>query len=197
MGEGEMNFESRVTRQSKLPGVAFTVNKLTEGVRVALRLRLADALAQLRDIETEREEFFDSLAQAKGKPVEDILMRELTHRERRALQGFIDRAELINESEVYPAYFDAGFVAVDGIEIDGKKPDAETLRKSGPPALYREILAEILASAGITDEESENLGSPSTSGAEVDGKGPSTDAPSASGAEATSPAIVGGTSLSR
>jgi hypothetical protein len=197
MGEGEMNFESRVTRQSKLPGVSFTVNKLTEGVRVALRLRLAEALARLRDIEAEREEFFDSLAKAKGKPVEEIRVRELTHRERRTLQNFIDRAELINESDVYPAYFDAGFIAVDGIEIDGKKPDAETLRKSGPPALYREILAEILAGAGITDEESENLRSPSTSGAEVDGTSPSTDAPSVSGAEATFPATVEGTSPTR
>ena len=191
-----MNFESKVTRESKLPGVSFTVNKLTEGMRVHLRLRLAEALTQLREIQIEREEFFDSLASAKGKAVDAILVRDLTPRERRTLYDFAERAELINDSEVYPAYFDAGFVAVDGIEIDSVKPSAETLRQSGPPELYREILNEILAGAGLSVAESANLGSPSTSGAGVDGKGQSTSAPPAGGPEATSPATADDTSPS-
>jgi len=180
-----MNFESTVTKQSKLAGVSFTVRKLTEGVRIRLRLDLADALARLRDIEAERQEFFEGLASAKGKAVDEITLAELTAKERRALDGFTDRIELINEAEVNPAYFRAGFVAVEGLEIDGRVPDAEMLMQSGPPELYREILAEIFKHAGLTAEERENLRSPSTSGAEVDGQTSSSNAQSASGTDST------------
>ncbi|MFN3323416.1 MAG: hypothetical protein ACK5AZ_07970 [Bryobacteraceae bacterium] len=188
-----MNFESKTTQQSKLEGfqgVSFTVNKLTEGVRIQLRLKLADALARLRDIEAEREEFFESLAQGKGKPFEEIRVSELTAKERRVLDGFNDRIDIINETEVNPAYFQAGFVSVEGLEIDGTKPDAETLRKAGPPALYREILAAIFSNGGLTAEEKENLESPSTSGAAVDGQTSSTNAPSAESTASMSDATV-------
>lgn len=190
-----MNFESTITAASKvLDGVTFTFAKLTEGVRTAIRLKLADALARSRDIEAEREEFFAALEQSKGKPFDEITMGELTARERATLQTFNDRIELVNDSEVNPAYFDACFVSVEGIEINGKNPDAATLRKSGPRELYREILAAIMTEAGLTPEQRENLKSPSTSGAVVDGKTSGINAPGASETDSTSPATAESTS---
>jgi len=166
-----VNYSSIITRKSELPGfegVSFRFRRLTEGVRLRIRLALADTLAKLREIEAEREELFDRIAARLNRPVEEITLGELTSQERAALQTLTDRIELINEAEVKPAYVDACLVAVEGIEINGQAVTAASLREEGPPELYREIAAAIMAEAGLTEEERGNSSWPSTS-REVEG----------------------------
>jgi hypothetical protein len=165
-------------------------------MRVEIRLRCAAALAELRDIEAEREAWFEELAARRGVSIESIKVGDLTHSERRTLQGFADRIDLLQASQIEPAYFDVGFVAVEGLEIDGRVPDGQTIRAAGPPALYREIVAEVMRLANLGTEDAANLGLPSTSGAEVDGETRSTTAPSAGGTDSTNPATAASTSLS-
>lgn len=192
-----MNWQSTVSRESATcPGVRFTVRRLSEGMRVEIRLRCAAALAELRDIEAEREAWFEELAAARGVPIDSLKVGDLTPAERRRLQGFADRIDLLQAAQIEPAYFDAGFVSVDGLEIDGRVPDGPTLRNAGPPALYREIVAEIMRLANVGHDDAENLESPSTSGAEVDGGTQPTTAPSAGGTDCTNPATAASISQS-
>lgn len=186
------NFESTLARTSAThPGVRFTIRCITEGVRLQLRRQLAGAFARIRDIEAERDEFYARLAETKGKPFDQITMAELTPRERREFDRLQEAIDLVQDTEVQPAYFDAAFVSVEGLTIDGRAPDGAALRDRGPSRLVQEITAAILAEAGLTPEQRANLESPSTSAAAVDGITNVTSAAPASATASTADATAG------
>lgn len=157
-----MKFESKRTVESRTcEGVTFVVHKLTEGRRNRLRLKLADALAKLRTIQGEIDALplprtlegdLDDKAELDPKVLAQVLVLQ-------------DRIQTITSVEIDPAYVDACFVSVAGVEIDGKSGadvDATLLRESGPEELYREIVAVVRAEAELTGTERKNSESPTT-----------------------------------
>lgn len=190
-----MNYESTITKQSEsCPGVSFTFRKMSEGTRIALRRQLAEAFGRLRDLAQEREEFNASLAERTGKPFNEITVGDLSAAERRRLAEIEERQGLIQDGEIHPAYYDAGFVRVEGLQIDGADPDGALLRAAGPPELVREITDAIVAESALLAAERENFESPTTSGAPVAGPTNDTSAPCANGSDSTSGASAGSTS---
>lgn len=190
-----MDFKSTRTVESvSIPGVKFVVRVMSEGVRVALRLKMASELATMREISLERDEWLEEIQQEKDKPFDKIRIGDLTRRERARLDGFNERIAALNEAVIDPQYFSAGLVSVEGITIDGSAPNAENLRELGPPSLYREILAAIRQESGLSAEELENLGSPSISGAVVEAETSATTADSAGANDGTPAGPVASTS---
>jgi hypothetical protein len=150
-----MNFQSRQKFESKVPGfegVAFTLNRMTEGRRIKLRLALADATARLREtlVEIRR------------------LKEQETPEPKRAAE-LLDTVTAIVEDEVTPAWVRWGLHAIEGLEIDGQPATVESLIESGPTALYAEIAAAVRREAGLSDEQQGESEPLSTSGAPVDG----------------------------
>ena len=146
-----MNYESTITRESAAwPGARYTFRRISEGVRIELRRKLADAFGRLRDVAGRREEFQAALAERTAKPLESITMGDLTPAERAELARIEDIQSLIQETEIQPAYFAAAFVRVEGLTVDGAAPDGDLLRAAGPPNLVREITDAIVAESALS-----------------------------------------------
>lgn len=148
-----MNFESRITRASKLPGfdgVSFTLNKMTEGRRIKLRLQVAEKSAKLRELGE------------RARALDDQNGQE-------ALQ-ILEQINSLMVDEIDPVYVRWGLKSIDGLEIDGKPATPELLIEDGPPELYREILAAINEAAGLTERQRGESEPPTTSGAQADGR---------------------------
>ena len=156
-----MNFASKVTHQSTTcEGVSFTIKKLSEGLRMKLRLALADANAKLRDLATEE-------AASVGAPDAErlgLLSRIST-----------DVRDLMNDV-LAPAWVRALLVSIDGLTIDEAPATPETLISDGPRELYREVVAAVQAEFGLTERERGESAPPTTSSAQVDGRTSDTSA---------------------
>jgi len=190
-----LNYESTIAKESRAwPGARFTFRRMSEGMRADLRRKLAEAFGRLRDVAQDREDFHAALAERAGKPLDAITVGELTPGERRRLAEIEERQALIQEAEIQPEYFRAGFVRVEGLTVDGQDPDGALLRAAGPPELVREITEAIVAESALTPAERENFGSPTTSGAPVAGPTNDTIAPPASGSDSTNGASAASTS---
>jgi hypothetical protein len=59
-------------------------------------------------------------------------------------------------AEIDRAYLDWGWVAVEGLEIDGKIANPEAAIEAGPVELAAEVLARIKGECGLTDTERKN-----------------------------------------
>lgn len=155
-----MDYTSIHAFESKTcPGVTFKVRDLSEFERAKLRLKLAECLRRARQIESDRAEFYEGLAEELGKPVEEIRVKDISRAQREQLDDWSTELEVITQTELNPAYLAAGLVAVEGLTINGSALiSAETLVKDGPPALIGEVLAEIFKRATLTPEERQNLG---------------------------------------
>jgi len=172
-----MKFFSRVRINSALPGfedVFFTLNKMTEGRRINLRLSVADGTAGVRQILAEKQALNTESDVAK---IADLL----------------DRLTRIIEDEINPAWVRWGLHAVDGLEIDGEPATVESLIQTGPPELYAEILTAIRHAAGLSEDDQGNSASPTTSGARVDGRTSATSAPPADAPGSTLPETAAST----
>lgn len=150
-----MNFQSRQAFESKIPGfegVVFTLNRMTEGRRIKLRLALADTTARLREalVEIRR------------------LKEQETPEPKRAAE-LLDTVAAIVEDEVTPTWVRWGLHAIDGLEIDGQPATVESLIESGPTDLYAEIAAAVRREAGLSEEQQGESEPPSISGAPVVG----------------------------
>lgn len=188
-----MNYVSAITKDSAAcPGVRFTIRDISEGQRRRLRRELAPAFARISDIEVEREEFYERIAARVGKPAAEIKLDELTPRERADHASILARIDLVNDCDVTPAYFRAGFVSVDGLIVDGKATfTADELAEMGPPPLVREITRAITRGAQLDESEKANLSLPSTSPAAVEGATSDISAGPASGPGGSATGTVG------
>ena len=59
-------------------------------------------------------------------------------------------------AEVDELYLRWGFKAIQGLEIDGREADVESLIASGPESLCREMIAAIKRECSLTEEERKN-----------------------------------------
>jgi hypothetical protein len=191
-----MNYESTITHESHTcPGVSFTVRRFTGGLRRELRRKLEPVHAKQRAIAQRRVDWADAITAAHGVEAGALMTDMLTPAEAREFDAFIREDDLVQRLEADPIAFDAGFVAVTGLTIDGLVPaNSIAVRESGPPELADEILAAINREIGLTAAQIENLESPTTSAAAADGQTNGTSAAPASASDSTKAATAGDTS---
>ena len=152
-----MNYVSRIVKESELPefpGVRFTLNRMSEGRRIKLRLKLAEAVAEMRELVAEG-------AAIEQQPAETRDLRRLT--------GIVDGIRAIKAEKINPVWVRWGLSVIEGLEIDGAPATVDTLIEDGPPELYAEILKAIQTEAGLTDAQQGESEPPTTSGESVDG----------------------------
>ena len=178
-----MDHITTITADSKAcAGVRYTFRAMGETARRALRRQLAPVFAKIADLEAERDEFYARLAESHTKPVDKILVAELTAKEKREFERLTDAIDAENDCDVNPAYFRAGFVSIEGLTIDGKDCAgilSEKMLDMAPPALVKEITRAVLRGSALSDTEQANLDSPSTSAAQAAGETNGTNAPPA------------------
>jgi hypothetical protein len=133
-----MNFESRITLSSALPGyenVTFTLNKMTEGRRIKLRLALSETSSKLREMVEEA-----TMLAGQSEP---STVRA---------SALLDSVTALIEEKVTPQWVRWGLPSIEGLTIDGEPATTESLIESGPRALYSEIAEAIKREAGMSDE---------------------------------------------
>lgn len=138
------SFASKETQDSAaIPGMKFTVRRLNDIQRARRDMKLIDVRARLTELS------------ARFEKIED-----LESIERRRLDYEIG---LVINADLKPAYIRAGFVSMEGFEIDGAVPTAESLIESGRSDVINEVYAACAAASGMTPDELKNSPSPGTS----------------------------------
>lgn len=188
-----MKYSSYITVESKVcAGVSFTYRKMTVRRRDALEEMQAPVRARMKKIQDEMaplsKRYREAVDQAKAtvKPERERLMAEGKSREEaeqlvalpalgmpdedlRNLLELSAAITKIDRKELTPAAVEFALVSIAGLEIDDAAATLEMLLECGPDELYREIAEAVAHELGLLPEERENLQSPSTSGAAVDG----------------------------
>ncbi len=184
-------FSSTKTYKSdKIPGVSFVVRVMTDGVRSALNLALADTLAKMRDISADIQSI-DFVRDEEGNVIDAKNAPQTMAR----ATNLTDEVLRLRRFVMDPEYFKACYVSVSGVSIDGKEnPDGPTLKEFGPEELYREIVERIHQEAELTAEERTNLKSPITSAAGEGGQTSGTTVAPVDEKGTTSPATATSTS---
>ncbi len=158
------------------PGAVITIAVWMEEHRAAHQLKAAEAMDRHRDLQAQNEELIEPLEESLGKPGSEIKISELNPSQRAALDKLRRRVQLV-EAEIDHAYVEVGLRGLDGVTILGRKAnELDVTARRVPPAMYQEILKAVRREAGLEPLEVENLESPSTSGAQVDGKTSDTNA---------------------
>lgn len=182
-----MDFATTIVQDSAAaPGVKFTVYRMSERIRRELRVQLAGAFAEIREIEADRQDLVEEAAARLRKDWTEVLVTELTRQERRRLTELVEREALVRDTKINPAYLQAGLASIDGLLIDGAPgTTAEDLARVPGGELYREVMQAVLTAAGLAEAKRPNSGSPSTSGAVEGGKTDDTTAPGANESSST------------
>ncbi|HYM09895.1 MAG TPA: hypothetical protein VEU62_04150 [Bryobacterales bacterium] len=143
-----MQYESTVeTRSEKIPGVRFTVERMSFGRRLELIRQLKGWLGRLEFVKA-------------GDPSGPEQQAEAA-----LVAGEIDRI-----------YLRWGLRGIEGFAIDGEAVTPENLMEKGPEELVREILDAIRREAGLSETERKNFKSPSISCEETRPDGSATPA---------------------
>lgn len=188
-----MDYVSTKTIESKaVPGVSFVIKKMTARRRDALRDLQEPFMERMRPIREQRQplhdEYVAAIDQAKAavKPERDKLVAEGLTRaeaEEKVPLGKIDfpndrfqewaklteEIRRIDTSEMTPAAVRYCLQSITGLTVDGEPATLDLILENGPDELYNEIAHEVARELGVLPEEAENLSSPSTSAAAVDG----------------------------
>jgi len=162
-------------------GVTFTIANMTKRQRDKLRLESAGALAKLRELHAEAAYLQKKAEEANDDP---LLMAEVDTK--------WDQAMSIDVTEMDAAYLRAGFMKVEGLQIEGPNQvtNAEDLMVLAPESLVMEIVSAIREASELSTLERKNLQSSTTSGAPVEDQTSATTAASASRPESTPPETV-------
>jgi hypothetical protein len=127
-----MRYESSVEIASEsIPGVRFTVERMSFGRRLDLIRRLKGLTGRL--------------AFLSAAPAADP--------ERQAEAALL-------AGEINRLYLSWGLRKLTGLQIDGEEPSLEALLERGPEGLVQEILNAIRHEAGLSEAESKNSKSP-------------------------------------
>lgn len=185
-----MDFSStKIVKSQAYPDVSFTIRRMTEGTRTDLMLELADVLAKIRDIQADVSCLDLPPRKADGEFDETVKVDPHLFAQAAALN---DKIRVIRKNTVDPSYARVCFVGVQNLTIDGtvNPTDIEFIRRFGPERLFGDIIAAIRAEVEMSDEEKENLESPTTSDAQAGGQMSDTTASIADKTDSTLIAIV-------
>jgi len=199
-----MDFQTKIPVDSKiLPGVTFTLRRLSFNRRTAFHLALANYSAKLRDIRRERKpldaEYQAAAEKAKAatEPEVQKLVDAGTPRveaEKKVPIGKIDfpderfeqwaalmdAEQKLDRAEMTPALIRTCFVGIEGFSQDGRVPaTADELLEDAPPELVEEIAKASDWVMGLPADQQGNLRWPGTSDKAEAGPETVTTAPSA------------------
>jgi hypothetical protein len=188
-----MEYLSTRRMESKsCPGVAFAIRKMTVGRRAALEELQREMRGRLQALQAEMaplsKEYRAAVEAAKAavRPERDKLVtggmaRQEAEREiplgpvdfdeekLKRLMEFSERMGKVDREELTPSAIEFALVGIENLTIDGEPATLPKLRECGPDELYEEIAQAVAREMGLLPEERENLVSPSTSAAAVDG----------------------------
>lgn len=169
-----MRFESQFTIDSKLfPGVRITVRRLNQVQRARLefellphRVRYSDLMAKLEALPKE--------------PEPPAIDPDRIERGRLTLES-----TAVLNAHFKPLTIRAGFISIEGADLNGSPFTADSLIEHGDSALIDEVWIAIEQEAGLSAEQTKNSQSPSTSAALEGGESKPTIAANASEAATT------------
>ena len=169
------HLSTKTIESRAFPGVRFVIKRMTkrradalDDAQAPFRERLGPLYEEFGPLDNERLELKEAFPADKLKRWAELL-------------GQIAK---IDQNEMAPVAARFCLVRIEDLEItypgaDGGDVTApatlELIRENGPDKLYQEILHEIKRECGLLPKEAENLDSPSTSAAAVDGKPDSAD----------------------
>jgi hypothetical protein len=197
-----MKYISEVMHSSKLPefvGVSFVLRKFSHGRRAQLRLELAPAVQQIREI-TERIQLEVSKYNLEDDTESEGVARSFDHEQLSAINRMQDwgrSIDTITAQKVDPSYLRAALVRVIGLtDPQDNEYNAQTLYETGPEDLCKEIVEACRKIAGFTQKEKEDFELPTTSGAAAGGPTSDISASNANVNTTTPLATAAATSLS-
>jgi len=161
-----MNFDPEITVDSALPGyedVSFTIHHLTEAKRLKLRMELAKANAQIRDLTVEKE-------QAGELPLQDQV---------RIFARIHSEMQEVLDDVITPTWVRHLLVSIRGLTIKGIPATPDSLVELGPRPLYQEIVREVRKQAGLSEKARGESELPTTSNAGAGGQTQIISAPTA------------------
>lgn len=177
-----MSKHSYITTRSvpleTFPGVEVVLRKMTEGRRLELRKLIGEPNRQVREILKEQ-------AAIEQQPEESRDMARWLF-----LQDSFDGLMI---EKVNVAWVQWGVKALLGLEVDGRVLGVEDLL-DWPSALFDEVFTLVKSEAELNGTERRNLGSATTSGAQVVASQSPLTAPSAESADGGAIAIASSTS---
>lgn len=189
-------YETVASKLSDFAGVTFTLRRLSHGQRTQLRLRLAESLHLVRtlnekiELEVDRYALQPESEEGKSTPFtkEQLLALERVNDLSRAI-------DLVTYEKVDPQYLQFCLVHLDGIIDEHGQPfTADTLYKTGPEELCKEVIEECVKLVNMSPKAKESFELPTTSGALVAGQTSAMTANNASATAGTGIEIVRDTS---
>lgn len=152
-----MNYRTRITIQSQtIPGASFTILRMSDGRRAALRESAAPFLHDVRLLVAEIETIGED--ETSNSPQEKAQVRTLR-----------DRIDVANQA-VNREWLRCALVSVDGFTIDDQPVTLENLLSDAPEDFRSEIVDAIKKAASLSGNEEGEFGPPSISDAPADGR---------------------------
>lgn len=150
-----MQLTGNITHDSEaLPGVRFVVKRLNYISRSERDLALLDDRAKLTAIMRRMEALVIDGDLAEAKPIKG---KEDEYARLNAEYA------LIHQTRIVPAYVRAGFISVEGLDIDGKAATAEDILEHAPDEFLDEVFAACVTASGLSETQRKNSQSPGTS----------------------------------
>jgi hypothetical protein len=188
-----MDFSKTYKLESKAyPGVVVTLGRLGPKLRAAIELKLAEPRAREREVAMRRDFAEESLKALLARSAKDpdgkVIESELSVDVLKVadeLLGLKAELENIQRALIHPAYVQAavkGFNAE--LTYEGQVATADLLCEYGPDDLFSEVVRAVHRNGYLSQEQVENLSSPTTSVAAVDGVTETTSATIAESAPA-------------
>ena len=152
-----MNLTGNITHDSEaLPGVRFTVKRLNYISRSERDLALLDDRSKLTAIMRRMEALVIDGDLAEAKPIKG---KEDEYTRLNAEYA------LLHQTRIVPAYVRAGFISIEGLDIDGKPATAADILDHAPDEFLDEVFAACVSASGLTEAQRKNSLSPGSSDA--------------------------------
>ena len=141
-----------VFSSTTIEGAGYTLRRVTEARRVALRAQLSPINDQIQDAVEE---------------IESIEAKPAAERDSKRLRFLNDAVSKLSD-QAAPVWIDWGLYSVDNLELDDQWITKDTLKDLAPKVFYDEIHAKIRERTSLGGAEIKNSESLSTSSAPVD-----------------------------
>jgi len=153
------SLKSKFTEASKkYPGVTFTVRNLNAMRRAERDAAIASHRLEYSRLIAERATQWKALAGEDGTIEErNARVNALPVDKRLAILEMDEKAQHIYERFMLPNAIRAGFISVEGLELDGvATPSVDDLLSGAPDDLIEEIYTACVRGSGLTEDEAKN-----------------------------------------
>ena len=165
-----MNIQRAVWFESEvLPGVRYKLRRMTEREATEIRLSLAEAVAELQQVEEEGAKLRKENPCLEDEGADLDAIEKLSVEDRVLANNLVNRTWSAMAQHIMPAWIRAGLMEIENLEFDGVPADIETFLTEVEDDAVVEVHNELERLCGLDAEERKNFESPSTSTTAVDG----------------------------